>query len=164
MKRNRLFIVLSALTLLTACSYNRNDYSCFTDIDPAEGWSYGETLVYMPEPADSIAEGTLLFYVRHTNNYPYSNLWIELESQQPLHDGHVATRLDTFCIQLADIYGNWHGKGRGTSYQFTDTLSARMLLPADAPLRLRHVMRPEHVKGIEKVGLIFKAIQTDSEQ
>lgn len=164
MKRSRQIIVLSALALLTACSYNHNDYSCFTDIDPVEGWDYARTLVYMPEPADSIAEGMLLFYVRHSNDYPYSNLWIEVESQQPLPDGHVAARLDTFCIELADIYGNWHGKGRGTSFQLTDTLATRMLLPAGAPLRLRHIMRPEHVRGIEKVGLIFKASQPDSRQ
>lgn len=142
--------------MLGACSYNPNDYSCFADID-ADGWPADKTFVFMPETADSIAEGTLSLLVRHTNDYPYSNLWVELESQQPADSGHIATRLDTICIELADIYGNWYGTGAGTSFQLKDTISTRFTLMRDAPLRLRHIMRPQTVEGLEQVGIIFEA-------
>lgn len=149
-------LAAAALTLCAACSYNPNDYSCFSNINPDEGWKYGLTMIYMPEIADSITTGQLAVMVRHTNDYPFSNLWVELESQQNA-DGHITFRRDTFCIELADPYGNWYGTGLGTSFQKVDTVYADFELTNAAPLRLRHVMRPEHVKGIEQVGLIFNA-------
>lgn len=157
MKSIKLLAIFVVALLPVACSYNPNDYSCFTDIDPNQGWNYGTTFVYMPQTADSIAQGALTLLVRHNNDYAYSNLWITLESQQPQPDGHVETHVDTFCIELADIYGNWYGSGRGLSFAKVDTLYTDFLLTNGAPLRLRHIMRPDNVTGIEQVGLIFKA-------
>lgn len=151
-------LVAIILTAVCSCSYNRNNYSCFSDIDPHEGWQYGRAYVYMPEIADSIARGRLQLLVRHTNDYPYSNLWVELESQQPADSGHLTVVRDTFCITLADIYGNWQGRGRGTTFEKLDTLYTDFALVNGAPLRLRHVMRPERVVQIEKVGLIFEPL------
>lgn len=154
--RNKLALLLPA-TLLAACScsYNPNSYSCFSDIDPIEGWSYARTFVYLPKIADSIADGRLELLVRHTNDYPYSNLWVEVESHAPAAGGHIELRRDTFCITLADIYGNWQGRGQGTTFEKIDTLYIDHRLINGAPMRLRHVMRPERVEGLEKVGLIF---------
>lgn len=144
---------------ICSCSYNPNSYSCFSDIDPTEGWEYGKTLVYVPEIADSLANGSLALLVRHTNDYPYSNLWVEVESQQPADSGHISIVRDTICITLADIYGRWLGRGQGTTYEKIDTIYFDYTLTDKAPLRLRHVMRPEHVMGIEKVGFIFNPNQ-----
>lgn len=156
--------LLGVLLLGTvSCSYNPNDYSCFTAIDPAEGWAYDDGLVYLPEIADSAAAGALALMVRHTNDYPYSNLWVEVRSQQTLTDGHLAQRCDTFQIPLADIYGNWRGSGRGDSYVVLDTIYPDFTLISQSPLRLRHVMRPERVGGLEQVGFIFSSNQTPSE-
>lgn len=156
--------ILLASTICIAacsCSYNPNSYSCFSDINPSEGWQYGKSFVYMPEIKDSMADGRLELLVRHTNDYPYSNLWIELERQIPEDSGHLAICRDTFCITLADIYGNWHGHGQGTTFEKIDTLYLDYTLINGAPLRLRHVMRPDRVEGLEKIGLIFTAINNE---
>lgn len=163
-KLNVILSLLSMAAATTSCSYNHNNYSCFSDIDPAEGWEYGRALVYMPEIGDSLAEGRLQMLVRHTNDYPYSNLWVEVESQQPADSGHLEVVRDTFCITLADIYGNWQGRGSGTTYERVDTLYADFTLISGAPLRLRHVMRPDRVEGIEKVGLIFEPFNSTSNE
>lgn len=149
--------------MLAACSciYNPNSYSCFSDIDPTEGWSYARTFVYLPQIGDSIACGRLELFVRHTNDYPYSNLWVELESHMPAPGGHVEIRRDTFCITLADVYGNWQGRGQGTTFEKIDTLYMDYRLINGAPVRLRHVMRPERVEGLEKVGLIFNPTKNE---
>lgn len=141
-------ILAAALLTLCSCSYNPNDYSCFSHIDPEEGWRYGDTFVYLPEIADSVARGTLSLYVRHTNDYPFSNLWVELQTQQ---------RRDTICLELADVYGNWHGTGLGSSFQLQEVVLPSFTMVNEAPLRLRHIMRPDSVTGIEQVGLIFTA-------
>lgn len=156
MSRNNVLAPL-ALILLAACSYNPNDYSGFDSIDPEEGWCADRSFSYSPEISDSIAEGSLQLFVRHTNDYPYSNLWVEVESVQPADSGRTATRLDTFCIELADVYGKWHGSGIGTSFQRTVELSPRFTIMRGTSLHLRHVMRPGRVTGLEQVGLIFNA-------
>lgn len=143
---SKVLIAASAL-MLGACSYNQNDYSCFGNV-PSEGWTADKTFEFVPETADSIVEGSLSIFVRHTNNYPYSNLWVELESPE---------RRDTFCIELSDVYGNWHGTGAGTSFQLRDTVMPRFKLLRGVPMRLRHIMRPENVTGLEQVGIIFEA-------
>lgn len=156
-RRNNIFLTLATLILMCSCSYNPNSYSCFSDIDPIEGWQYGRTFVYLPEIADSMARGELALLVRHTNDYPYSNLWVELETQQPGDSGHVSIHRDSICITLADIYGKWYGRGQGTTFEKIDTLYLDYVLTNRAPIRLRHIMRPERIAGIEKVGLIFTA-------
>ncbi len=161
-RRNNIFLTLTTLILMCSCSYNPNSYSCFSDIDPIEGWKYGRTFVYLPEIADSMAQGELALLVRHTNDYPYSNLWLELETQQPADSGHVKIIRDSICITLADVYGKWYGRGQGTTFEKIDTLYVDYTLANNAPLRLRHIMRPERITGIEKVGLIFTA--NDHEQ
>lgn len=148
------------LLLCGACSYNPNDYSCFSNIDSSHGWRYGQCFVYMPEIDDSIARGQLQILVRHSNDYPYSNLWVELQSWQSADSGRLHAVCDTFCIELADIYGNWLGKGLGASFQKTDTVYADFELANGSPLKLRHIMRPERVTGIEQTGLIFTANTT----
>lgn len=156
MKTLKSTILIAALSfVLGACSYNPNDYSCFADI-PAVGWSDDEVFLFTPEIDDSIASGTLHLLVRNTNNYPYSNLWVELETRLATDSG-LSSQLDTLCIELADVYGNWHGTGIGTSYQLKQPIISPYTLRNGSPIRLRHIMRPEVVTGLEQIGIIFTA-------
>lgn len=148
-----------AAVALASCNYSPNSYSCFSSIDPADGWAYGESYVYMPEIEDSIAAGSLALLVRHTNEYPFSNLWVEVQSQQPAGEG-IEVRTDTFCITLADVYGNWLGRGTGATIEKLDTIYPNFTITDGSPLRLRHVMRPDRVEGLEKVGFIFQPFES----
>ncbi len=159
-RNNRLtFAGVLAAVALASCSYSPNSYSCFSSIDPATGWAYGESYVYMPDIQDSIAAGRLALLVRHTNDYPFSNLWVEVQSQQPQGQG-VQVVTDTFCIALADVYGNWLGRGTGATIEKLDTLYTDFTVIDGAPLRLRHIMRPDRVEGLEKVGFIFQPLES----
>ena len=148
-----------ALTL-AGCSHRPNDFSAFSHVDDP-GWRYGDTFVYMPQIADSVATGTMRVAVRHTNDYPYANLYVELSYQAVDPDGHLRLQADTVCIELADAYGHWLGSGLGHSYQKADTLSRDFTLISGAPLRVRHVMRADTVPGIEQVGFIFESNDTE---
>lgn len=159
-RKNRLILAGAlAAAALASCSYSPNSYSCFSSIDPGIGWAYGESYVYMPDIADSIARGQLALLVRHTNDYPFSNLWVEIQSQQPAGNG-LQVRTDTFCIALADVYGNWYGRGAGATIEKLDTVYADFTLTDGSPLRLRHIMRPDRIEGIEKVGFIFQPLDS----
>lgn len=117
----------------------------FRNIDP-EGWAYMSPLDFSPAKVDSIGTGALLFSVRHSNLYPYSNLYIEVD---------IANNRDTFNIILADKFGRWHGRGIGTSFQLADTLYRSISLTKDSKVGLRHIMRVDTLPEIEQIGLSF---------
>lgn len=154
---NKVLAALGAgLTLLAwGCSAPDNDYSAFSTVDP-DGWEYGHTFVYRPEIADSLAEGTLSLMVRHSNDYPYRNLWLEVSYQHMDPDSTITFRRDTVNFPLADLYGNWLGSGLGTSFQAMDTVATDFQLISGAPIRVRHIMRPDRVTAIEQIGIIFE--------
>lgn len=143
---------VSALLLLslfqTSCS-NHNEVSDFAAID-ASGWNYGDTLFLDLTSRDSICVGDLAVAIRHSADYDYSNIWLELS--YPPAD---SLKADTVNITLADVYGNWYGTGLGLSYQYVDTVKKQMSMPKR--IGIRHIMRVDRLKGIEQAGLIFKS-------
>ncbi|MBD5281667.1 MAG: gliding motility lipoprotein GldH [Muribaculaceae bacterium] len=155
--RNKTLATAAALfgLLMSACSAPDNDYSAFSTVDP-DGWEYGHTYVYRPEISDSIARGTLCVMARHSNDYPYRNLWLEVSYQQLHPDSTITFRRDTVNFTLADLYGNWTGSGLGTSFQATDTVATDFMLISGAPIRVRHIMRQDRIPEIEQIGIIFE--------
>lgn len=154
--RNKVVWLCAALFgFLASCSAHDNDYSAFSTIDDG-GWEYGKSFVYRPQIEDSVAEGTLRVVTRHSNDYPYRNLWLEISYQVENADGDIAFRKDTINMHLADVYGNWLGAGLGPSFQKADTVSSDFRLISGAPIRLRHIMRADMISGIEQVGIIFE--------
>lgn len=118
-----------------------------------DGWAYGDTLLWTPADSASADTANVIVALRHANDYPYANIWLECSHYAP---GDTAPSLDTINIWLADEYGRWHGSGIGVGYQLTDT--ALRLTPIDLsrPIGMRHVMRVDVLPGIEQVGLIVK--------
>ena len=127
-----------------------NDYSDFKQL-PDNRWIYGDTLTFTPDINDSIASGMLIVAVRHNNTYPYSNLWLEVTYPTSPTD----VKRDTINLQLADIYGRWHGKGFGAGYQYADTVSKNVTLFNHQPITVRHVMRIDTLPDIELLGVTF---------
>lgn len=133
---------------MCACtSPERSDFQSL----PSEGWAYGDTLRFFAQGVDTLAaDGALAVAVRHTNGYPYSNLWLEISLPQA-----DTVQADTVDIRLADPFGRWFGTGIGVSYQHVDTVYPRISIPGGAPVTVRHIMRVDTLADIEQIGLIF---------
>ena len=145
-------LILPALLMAAAsCTGPRNDYSDFTPL-PADGWLYGDTIVFTPEITDSIADGELSVAVCHDSDYPYSNLWLEVSF--PAGAGSI--HRDTIEMQLADPYGHWLGKGLGTGHQMQRTLPGRIRLHRGTRVSVRHIMRLDTLRHIRQVGITFQ--------
>lgn len=145
----RLLFLLTVCAAITACSRPEHSPGTFFTIDDAS-WEYGDTLVYNAE-RDTILGTTdaLMIAVRHTNEYPYANLWLEV-SYTAAADTVVA---DTFNITLADDYGKWYGSGTGPVIMSVDTLRLRHTPAVDARYGVRHIMRVDRLGDIEQIGL-----------
>ena len=115
-----------------------------------DGWPYGNVLTFN-QKGDTMAMDTLVLTVRHTADYPYSNLWLELG----YNTADTVAVADTLNVILADDYGHWLGKGSGTSFQRPDTIVLRRHAMPGSQLRLRHVMRVDTLREIEQVGITY---------
>lgn len=142
-------IALSAvmnLAALTSCSNKHASVAEFCDI-PQQGWVYGNALEYQPRGLDSVALRTLLLTVRHSNAYPYRNIWLEVTTNTM----GVKT-IDTLNIELADVYGRWHGSGFGPSYQYETAVGAPKILSDSSKIAVRHIMRVDTLREVEQIG------------
>lgn len=132
------FVIVAIAAVLTSCS-SAGYYSGFEDIDP-DGWAYGDTIEFT---TDSCVPSPMMVALRHNDSYPFKNIWIEISD---------STHTDTVNIELCDIYGRWHGKGIGSSYQIAAPVP--FSIAPQTRLKIRHILRVDTLKGIEQIGLI----------
>lgn len=134
-----------------SCARPDNAASDYAMLSPEKGWCFSDTLSLILTHPDSVAAGWLAVGVTHTADYPYSDLWLEVTSLDPAG----SSRRDTVCLTLADRNGRWRGNGIGTSFQVTDTIIRQLSHRACSPLMVRHIMRRDTIRGIDRVGLFF---------
>lgn len=139
--------LLSAVVI--ACSGVTGDSSEFRQL-PEEGWKYGDTLRFTDSSNDSLATNRRIkLAIRHDNEYPYSNLWLEASYV----DAEGRQHRDTVEMQLADVYGHWLGMGIGSSYQQEATVNPSVNLPPKSDVNIRHIMRVDTLCGLQQVGV-----------
>lgn len=142
-------IILPLSIIVAACTGSRNDFSGYCNL-PVDGWAYGDTLTFVPCHPDTVADGSLVLSLRHDNSYLFSNLWLEIS-----YDDVAGHRVDTVNVQLCDVYGHWFGHGIGARYQLSDTVTGRFRHLTSTPVRVRHIMRVDTLRGIEQLGVAF---------
>ena len=100
------------LTLLSGCTtapYYQKSYSM-----PGNQWN----MAYKPSFVIDIEDTNMLynvsFIIRHTNNFPYSNIWMNVLVKAPGEATFKKTRIE---IPLATPQGTWLGVGMGEIYE-----------------------------------------------
>lgn len=155
MNAARLAVVSVAMlcAVLTGCEQRHGSYSHFVNLGD-RGWAYANSVKITPEGLDSIEMRRMEVAVRHDNDYPYRNIWLEISYST---SGKLVR--DTVQLMLADPYGRWLGKGFGPSYQISLPLGARFRIPDSTEIYIRHVMRVDTLKGIEQIGLFVNSAE-----
>lgn len=156
--RNPLYILIATVILWVAvasCGGSSRSYSRWAQL-PDGKWAYGDTLKLVPVDTsltdnDTIVTGPLRLGIGHSNEYPYSNLWLEVTYR----GAHGAYR-DTVNVRLADVYGRWVGSGFGASYQHEILLSPQADVDLRLPVGVRHIMRVDTLKGIDLIGIFVR--------
>lgn len=158
MKRLIGLSLLVATLALALCGCTGGRHSDFASLDPEKGWAYPDTLLFTTMDTTRRDVGvydkrphpmTTYVAIRHTNDYQYANLWLEATYT----DSKGRGRIDTLNLRLADEYGRWLGKGFGASYQVEIPLGGRVRADSLSTVRIRHIMRVDTLKGIDRVGI-----------
>ena len=146
MKRNILILIVSLL--LVGCQGDIV-YTVFKSL-PNVGWEADSSLCYQPVITDSIADYQMLITIRHTDVYPYQNLWLFVDIEQ---DSLLLTR-DTIECYMANERGEWLGGGLtvhelpllySDSYQFANS--------GEYQISITQGMREDTLIGIKEVGV-----------
>ena len=137
--------ILSAIAVcFTSC---RNDivYSQFCSI-PSENWSVDEMAQFDYEIADTTASYRMLIFVRHTERYPYQNMWLFVEDE---------TLRDTIEFYLADDRGQWLGDKHHGFIEMPVLYEAERRFPHAGTyhMTIQHAMRDSVLRGVTDVGL-----------
>ena len=109
---------------------------------------------------DTVAPKDIYLDIRHTGDYPFSNIFLFTTLQGP--DGRSYT--DTVECTLADPVGRWYGKGTG--FIFSDRFQAHVLYCMNNrfphtgryAFTLEQAMRTEELPGVIDVGISVEAV------
>ena len=72
-------------------------------------WSWADKKIFSVDIADSLKSYNILINIRHTTEYPKSNLFVFVSTTAP--NGQIMR--DTVEIKIADDRGKWLGDGFG---------------------------------------------------
>ena len=145
--------LLTVLTLsLTAC---RNDivYSRFVSVShpdetiPSLGdWHVDSVVCFDYQIPDKKADYRMILYVRHTERYPYQNMWLFVDN---------GVRRDTIEFYLADDRGQWLGNRHHGFVEMPVLLEDHYRFPDTGMyhMAVQHGMRDSMLRGVTDVGL-----------
>lgn len=143
--RKVLLLALSSLMLI-ACQKE----AVYTHFESLPGtWSADSTLVFHPVLSDSVNEYQVLINIRHTDRYPYQNLWLFVDLQRD----SILLRRDTIEAQMANERGEWQGQGISRYALPLLYLEGQTLIQGDYTLSIQQGMRTEKLPGITEVGV-----------
>lgn len=144
--RNRLAIgiVGCLLAVLFFSCKGRVVYSK-ASILPRSGWHADSVLTYRFDIQDTTAYYDVLLYVRHTQQYPYQNMWL-----------FVGT--DTIEFYLADQRGRWLGNGWGELREMPVIYRHNIQFPRSGEYvyTIRQAMRDTVLTGVSDVGITIE--------
>lgn len=150
--KKHIMIFSCVLVLLSACTtdiiYSHFHPIVYDDsaITHTGHWHKDSIVHFDYQIADSSAAYSVLIYVRHTERYPYQNMWLFV------NDG---THCDTIEFYLADDRGQWLGDDKNGFIEMPVLFDAYRHY-ADTgfyQLNIQHGMRDTLLRGVMDVGV-----------
>ncbi|MDR0506898.1 MAG: gliding motility lipoprotein GldH [Dysgonamonadaceae bacterium] len=123
---------------------------------PESEWLRSDVVNFQFKPEDISLKYDIFLEIRNNNKYPFRNIWLFVDVIAP--DGKQ--RSDTVNIELADVYGKWHGRGISLfSCSVPYETDVQYLYSGTYTYAIRQGMREETLNGISDIGLSVKAKQ-----
>ena len=103
------FLLVLLLSSCLSSPYYQKEYTV-----PGNKWAYEYQPSFKFEVTDTTALYNLQFLIRHTDAYPYSNIWLMIYTKKPGDTVFEKTRIE---IPLAEPSGKWLGRGMGEIWE-----------------------------------------------
>lgn len=121
-------------------------------VSPQAGiWTYNDDLVLNFEIVDTSIIYDLTLSVEHSRDYPWENLYVEIENIFP--DGDTLSR--PLSLELADKRGKWQGECSGSTCEAIIDLQKSVFFPKKGSyqIRLKQHMRQDSIPGLVDLHL-----------
>lgn len=144
----RFFSIFLLSTALVSCSSNLV-YEAYTEVE--NGWQYQNVIEHMVDVEGPAAAHDVFLNIRHTNDYPYSNLWVQVFTTNP--DGQEVSQ--RFEITLAKPDGQWLGNSWGSTITQERLImqGVKFQKPGKHVFKVQHDMRLNNVPAITHIGV-----------
>ena len=118
---------------------------------PEEAWASTLPARFDVEVDDTLTYNTLYLKISNTVNYKYRNIYFFVTVLLP--NGQVAR--DTVNCDLANNYGEWYGKGMGSTKTLQFPYRTQFLFPYTGLYKfyIEQAMRDDTLQGIKAIGL-----------
>ena len=111
--RKSLYIILLALfAALSGCL--PSPYFQRVETIPGDSWDYKFKPVFEVDIPDSVSDFRPYLIIRHTQGYPFSNIWLVMHIKGP---GDTTARKERVNVMLAEASGKWMGRGMGEVWE-----------------------------------------------
>ena len=139
-----ILLIAAAASLFSACSHDVVYSRCMT-LPPAT-WGADSVLRFDYAITDTAADYRMIVYVRHSERYPYQNMWLFVGDGQ---------RQDTIEFYLADDRGQWLGDQHHGWIEMPVLLEEEKHFPDTGAysLTIQHGMRDSLLRGITDIGV-----------
>lgn len=131
-------------------------YERLQNIEKA-AWSEQQTPSFTFDITDTVASYNVYVVVRHTNQYGYRNVWLNVGLQQP----GDTLRQQPFEVQLAAA-DNWLGTGMDDIFEHRALLFSRPVhfnKAGPITFTLQHIMRQDPLPGIMQIGIRVEPVR-----
>lgn len=148
MKTKLVTISTLVLFLLSACNRKIvfSEYKTFGEA----GWEAKNAAVFEMDITDTQSLNNVSLMVRHSEEYPYRNIFLFVTTQYP--DGKVLK--DTMEVVLSNDKGEWAGSGAGDIFDFKVPIkkNVRFALPGHYKFSFEQAMRDNPLPQVMDFG------------
>lgn len=105
-------LILVSILLLAGCMpspYYQKTYTI-----PQNAWQYNFQPSFKVDVTDTSCFYNIFMVVRHTDAYPFSNVWVVVHIKQP---GDTASQQMRIEVPLSTAKGEWLGRGMGEIWE-----------------------------------------------
>jgi gliding motility-associated lipoprotein GldH len=110
----KFFLSICLISCLAFSGCMESPYFQKTVSVPQNQWAYDYQPVFKIDINDTAALYHIYFVIRHTEAYPFSNLWMWIATKEPGDTTYSKSRIE---IPLAEKSGKWLGRGMGEIWE-----------------------------------------------
>lgn len=124
---------------------------------PLSGWQAQEVMSFTFDVTDTTSVYNVVMNVRHTDDYPYQNIWLFAD----LYADSLLLSCDTLNYILANERGEWLGNGYGRLREMPMLYKQGYIFPQAGTYRVdvRQGMREELLPGVSEFGLTIEEVK-----
>lgn len=146
-------MLLLVVMVLTGCMSSPHYQKTYAI--PGQQWDYDFQPSFRFNITDTTAGYHLYFLIRHTEAYPYSNIWLKVFTREPDDTAFQESRVE---VPLAERSGKWLGRGMGEIWEqrmpiTRDDKPMQFNRPGEYEIKFEQNMRINPLPEILDIGL-----------